>query len=361
VLVLHVVEVSHFAIFQLVRRKRQRRKTHPEMMHHTSLTITTKSFPLCRPSSLLSCAVFLLLLGLFGSSNISFSLLRHAVEASTANTNNQRHTVERKRGGSPFFPRINHGVICPGSAPTSKSKKNPQKSHLNDTSFVPSTRNSNGTEVYYMTAETPERMDEHHHHVDQQQQQEEVEAKQTSTTRTGKSFLSKLRLTISRDNHDSLYHASIVVGVASAAVGSLYVNVLSKCRHFLWTSLPNMLFSSSSSSSSSSSWLAVLHKHPALFIVIMTTLGGLLLGCLSATPTLVGNTPTYTASDFVSICSNKYYHDQQPQPSGSAGSAIPTTTTVNSTLLPSAKKHLLSLLGMCLLTSAFGIPLGPEA
>ena len=184
---------------------------------------------------------------------------------------------------------------------------------------------------------------------DQQARQQQRQKQPASTLST---LVSKTTSVLPQQltQSDSIYPTSAVVGVVAAAVGFLYVNILSRCRQLLWKTLPNHLWTLR--------WLGDGH-HAAFFIVTMTTLGGLLLGIISTTHT--AKKATYTASEFVSICSEKYYNTQQQEQEVAVVAQTIVENEDDGSLLPSAKTHLLPLLGMCLLTSSFGIPLGPEA
>jgi H+/Cl- antiporter ClcA len=189
------------------------------------------------------------------------------------------------------------------------------------------TRNSNGTEVYYMTS-SEEKV------LQQRQEQLPVTERSPLLYEIDAFIQEKLVPKIASKDDENLYVPSMVVGTLTAAVGFLYVNVLSRTRSLLWNSLPRKLFASGNASSLSA----------ALFLISMTTLGGVLLGYLSTKAS-----STYSASEFVSICS-KF---RSPTESSENDSDQP--------LIPSARDNLLPLISMCLVTSSFGIPLGPEA
>lgn len=120
---------------------------------------------------------------------------------------------------------------------------------------------------------------------------------------------------------DELLPASIIVGTITALMGFSYGKALAFSQKTLWTTFPNLLLQK----------LGALN--PAYFITGMMTAGGLILGLLSSKLST-----TFTVYDFVS-----------------AYSAAPVE------VLPSSGIHLVPLLLLSLLTSAFGFSLGPEA
>ena len=119
---------------------------------------------------------------------------------------------------------------------------------------------------------------------------------------------------------DKIVLNSIAVGGITAAVGFLYGKMLGFSLHTIWTTIPNFILAKTGS------------LNPAYFITGVCTLGGMVIGILSSR--LRG---TFTVADFVT-----------------AFSSAPIET------LPSSSIHLLPLLFLSLLTSAFGFSVGPE-
>ena len=124
-----------------------------------------------------------------------------------------------------------------------------------------------------------------------------------------------------KSKDDSVVPASIAVGAITAAMGFLYGKVLAISVKTIWSTLPNMLMNKFGT------------LNPMYFITGTCTMGGLLMGILSTKLS-----STFTVADFVS-----------------AFSSVPAET------LPSSGIHLMPLLLLSLVTSAFGFSVGPEA
>jgi H+/Cl- antiporter ClcA len=122
-------------------------------------------------------------------------------------------------------------------------------------------------------------------------------------------------------NSDAIYPAAVAVGGITAAMGFLYGKVLGLSVTTIWKTIPSLLLNKFGT------------INPVYFIMGTLSLGGLLMGILSAKLS-----STFTVSDFVS-----------------AFSSVPAET------LPSSRIHLLPLLLLSLVTSAFGFSVGPEA
>lgn len=117
--------------------------------------------------------------------------------------------------------------------------------------------------------------------------------------------------------------SSVVVGSITAAVGYIYGRFLLSSVQIVWKAFPAFL----------SARFGLGAINPTVFIPAVVTMGGFLLGILSAKfPS------TFAVSDFVSAFSKE---------------KVGT--------LPSSKINLAPVLAMSLLTSAFGFSKGPEA
>ncbi|CAB9513516.1 Chloride channel [Seminavis robusta] len=126
-----------------------------------------------------------------------------------------------------------------------------------------------------------------------------------------------------REDESRILPASIVVGTLTAAMGFLYGQVLSRTVHTVWKTVPATLAKRGT----------VLN--PVYFITGTCTLGGLIMGILSAK--LKAN---FTVADFVS-----------------AFSSVPAEAGK----LPQSRSTLMPLLLLSLVTSTFGFSVGPEA
>ncbi|CAJ1946527.1 unnamed protein product [Cylindrotheca closterium] len=115
--------------------------------------------------------------------------------------------------------------------------------------------------------------------------------------------------------------ASLTVGVITAAMGFVYGKVLSTCVSTVWHRAPSLFFKRFGS------------LHPTYFITATCTVGGILMGLLSAK-----FSSTFTVADFVASFSN-----------------VPAKS------LPESRVHLFPLLLLSLVTSSFGFSVGPEA
>lgn len=134
----------------------------------------------------------------------------------------------------------------------------------------------------------------------------------------------------SSDQDENLTLPSIFVGTVTAAVGFLYSRLLHQSIVLLWESLPRYLAAMTATATIATNANIL---NPVYFIPAMLTTGGLVIGLLSAR-----FPDTFMVSDFVTAFSKR-----------------------RPTKLPSSKLNLLPLLGMSLLTSAFGFSKGPEA
>ncbi|KAG7362115.1 chloride channel [Nitzschia inconspicua] len=278
-------------------------------------------------SSRVMAATLLILVVTTATALLSVPSVFPVVEASTNERN--KYFAAKSAPKSSFVRSGNQAVFPPSSRiPTVLNSTATAVTESTDfevtSTLVP---NENGTSMYYMTTtndhhKRPQRSSILLYEIDVFIQEKVVP------------LLLRRQQQQQTDAASMYYLPSMVVGVLTAAVGFGYVRLLGHCRSLLWNTLPRAL------SDRVSSIPAVL------FIAGMTTLGGGLLGYI----TTHQSTPVYSASDFVSTMS-AYENDEQQQPSNDS----------TSTLLPSARQHLLPLLGMCLLTSSFGIPLGPEA
>ena len=125
------------------------------------------------------------------------------------------------------------------------------------------------------------------------------------------------------DKDDNMILTSIFVGSVTAAVGYIYGSLLRASVDVFWKAFPAFL----------AARIGNFIVNPVFFVPAMVTLGGLVIGILSAKfPT------TFAVSDFVSAFSKE-----------------------NAGILPSSKVNLLPVLLMSLITSAFGFSKGPEA
>ena len=127
---------------------------------------------------------------------------------------------------------------------------------------------------------------------------------------------------IDTQHENDIIKSSIYVGAITALMGFIYGKVLGVSVNMVWTILPNLIIQRLGS------------INPALFITGICTTGGLLLGLLS-----LKYSATFTVADFVSLFSAAW----------------------GAETLPSCAVHLLPLLLLSLVTSAFGFSVGPEA
>lgn len=133
--------------------------------------------------------------------------------------------------------------------------------------------------------------------------------------------------------HDPMVPISIAVGLLTDIMGVLYGKILGQAVRLIWKTLPDFLLSK----------LGVVRFHPAVFVTVICAIGGLLMGLLTAFVSSMQS--TFSVADFVSAISSTNLTQQ---------SAI-------TPVLSASKLHLLPLLTLSLITSAFGFSVGPEA
>lgn len=126
------------------------------------------------------------------------------------------------------------------------------------------------------------------------------------------------------------------VGVVTALIGYLYSKCMTTGFKLLWNTIPSKLFDSGNPTCGLCN---LLNQYPAAYIPLVMTIGGGLVATLS---TLVFP-KRFSAHDYVHILSRS------------------DDSESNIDQFPGARKHLLQVMVLSLLTSISGFSLGPEA
>ena len=126
------------------------------------------------------------------------------------------------------------------------------------------------------------------------------------------------------------------VGVVCSLIGYLYSKCLKNGFNLLWKTIPTALFRESAGVGGG--LLAVIAKHPSMYIPFVMALGGLAVAILNTIyfPSMA------SAHDFVHVLSDSKDDDKMDR-------------------FPKARYHLLPVMCLSLLTSISGFSLGPEA
>eukprot|EP00956_Cyclotella_meneghiniana_P001558 scaffold1758_cov40-Cyclotella_meneghiniana.AAC.7 len=130
---------------------------------------------------------------------------------------------------------------------------------------------------------------------------------------------------------------TLATGILTTLLGFAYAKCMKLGFRFIWKTIPSYFLRGDSTNV----LLNLIRKHPAVYILLMTTCGGASVAYLSSLlPKL------YTAHDYVHILSRD----------------DPVVDDVNDEkdVFPSAR-FIWPLMGLCLLTSLSGFSLGPEA
>lgn len=132
--------------------------------------------------------------------------------------------------------------------------------------------------------------------------------------------------------------ASTLVGAIAAAVGFLYNRTMKGGFELLWLTIPSIVFGGAAGSAGAANPLAAfLRSNPTAYFIGMFGLGASVVGAIGATffPTL------FTAKDYVAILSSSEKNNMKR--------------------FPPARRSVLPILLLSLLTSTTGFSMGPEA
>lgn len=130
-----------------------------------------------------------------------------------------------------------------------------------------------------------------------------------------------------------------VTGITTTLLGFIYAKFMKSGFRFIWKTIPDAVLNGGSTNSG----LKFLRTYPAMFIVLMTTIGGAAVAYLSSKfPNL------YSAHDYVHILSKE---DDMVLNGGGEDEkdVFPSATAI------------LPVMVLCLFTSLSGFSLGPEA